>query len=201
MKIYLSNYRDHWISGYAIMEKVLFWKTEDELYEMTPPDWLTNICEWNRKFLDKVHPKIEYVKIDKYDVWSMDNTLGKIILPMLIRLKDQKQGAPGVDDEDVPEILRSTASPEKDFEWDSDANWQLRWDWVLGEEIWAFSQLNSDWEDQYRTGVSDLSFEDNAVGRGPNHTLKIDFEGMRKHQDRMQNGFSLFGKYFQGHWT
>lgn len=200
MKVYLSNYRNHWLSSYTIMEKVLFWKTEDEIYEMTPPDWLHNICEWIKKFLDKIHPQIEHVKIDRYDVWSMDHTLGKIILPMLIELKKQKQGSPGIDDEDVPEVLRSTSAPEKERDWDTDANWHLRWGWVLGEEIWAFTQLNSDWEDQYRTGESDITFEGNAVGHGPNHTMKVDYEGMRKHQARMQNGFRLFGKYFQGHW-
>jgi hypothetical protein len=182
------------------MEKVLFWKTEDEIYDKVPPDWLHNICENLKKFLDTIHPRIEYVKIDRFDVWSMDGTLGKIILPMLVELKRQKQGAPGIDDEDVPEVLRSTSAPEKEKEWDTDANWFLRWEWVLGEEIWAFSQLNNDWEDGYRTGVSDLSFDDNAVGQGPNHTLKIDFDGMKKHQARMTNGFRLFGKYYQGHW-
>jgi len=200
MKIYLSNYRDHWISGYEIMGKVLFWKTEDEIYEMSPPDWLYNICEWNRKFLDAIHPKIEYVKIDKFDTWNMDSTLAKLILPMLIQLRDTKHGAPGVEDIDVPEVLRSTSAPEKENGWDTDDNWFLRWEWVLGEEIWAFTQYTIEWEDQYHTGESDLTFIDNAVGHGPNHTRKTDFEGMRKHQDRMNNGFRLFGRYYSGHW-
>ena len=200
MKIYISNYRNHWLSSFSIMEKVLFWKTEDEIFDMTPPDWLHNICEWNKKFLDKIHPKIEYVKIHDYDVWSMDHTAGLILLPMFIKLKEQKQGAPFVDDADVPEILRSTSAAPKKDPWDTDDNHFLRWDWILGEIIWAFTQNTYDWEDQYRTGVADLTFEGNAVGHGPNHTMETDYEGMKKHQKRMTNGFRLMGVYWQGFW-
>ena len=48
--------------------------------------------------LDKVHPKINYVKIDYWDTWSMDHTLSYIIVPMLKQLKATKHGAPYVDD-------------------------------------------------------------------------------------------------------
>jgi hypothetical protein len=34
-----------------------------------------------------VHPEIKYVKIDRYDTWSMDHTLADIILPMLKQLQ------------------------------------------------------------------------------------------------------------------
>ena len=205
MKVYISGYRDHWYSPYHILEKFFFWRNGYDAYAQKPPQWLQSTMESVAKFLDTIHPYVDYVKIDRYDVWSMDHTLGKIILPMLIELKKQKQGSPGIDDEDVPEVLKSTAAPEKEYEWDTDDNWFLRWEWVLGEEIWAFTQLNSDWEDQYRTGTSDIDFVETDHGlsemvRGPNDTLEIDFEGMKKHQDRMQNGFRLFGKYFQGHW-
>ena len=53
--------------------------------------------------------------------------------------------APLVDDEDVPEELRSTAAPAKENDWDVDENHFKRWDWVLDEMIWAFEQaLNYD---------------------------------------------------------
>ena len=31
MKVYISNYRDHWLSPYTIIEKVLFWRKKDIL--------------------------------------------------------------------------------------------------------------------------------------------------------------------------
>jgi hypothetical protein len=58
-----------------------------------------------------VHPEIKIIKIDKWDTWSMDHTLSPIILPMLKQLKEVKHGAPNVEDEDVPEHLRSTSAP------------------------------------------------------------------------------------------
>jgi hypothetical protein len=76
MKIYLSNYRNHWTSPYKILEKVFFWREID--YDEPIIKKLKNILEpfstaW-MKFLDFIHPRIKYVKIDYWDVWNMDHT-------------------------------------------------------------------------------------------------------------------------------
>ena len=35
MKVWLSNYRNHWISPYVILKKVCFWeKDEDRIYNL-----------------------------------------------------------------------------------------------------------------------------------------------------------------------
>ena len=208
MKIYISGYRDHWLSPFVILEKVLFWK--DDLYEKKPPQWLHSVCEHVKWVLDKIHPYVNYVKIDKYDTWSMDSTLAHIILPMLKQLKATKHGAPFVDDMDVPDILKSTSAAPKENDWDTDANWHLRWDWILQEEIFAFEQLGLDWEDQYKSGVFDTDWVESdevyegdtcwEMKHGPNHTMVYDWEGIKTHNDRIQNGFRLFGKYYQGLW-
>ena len=122
MKVYLSKYRYHWISPYKILEKVFFWREID--YDEPLIDKLSNIlqpfCVGIQKVLDTIHPKIDYVKIDKWDTWGMDSSLSIIILPMLKQLQATKHGAPSVDDEDVPEGLglRSTEAPPKENEWD-----------------------------------------------------------------------------------
>jgi hypothetical protein len=36
--------------------------------------------------------------------------------------------------------------------------------------------------------------------RGPNDTYKCDYEGMKVVQTRIDNGFRLFGKYYQALW-
>jgi hypothetical protein len=121
------------------------------------------------------------VKIDKYDTWSMDHTLSYIIHPMLIQLKATKQGSPWVDDEDVPEHLRSTAAPPKENEWDTDAFFHDRWEWVIDEMIWSFERkTNDEWKDEYYD--------------------KKDYSGLHEQEDRMRNGFRLFGKYFDNLW-
>ena len=124
------------------------------------------------------------IRIDRYDTWSMDDTLAPIILPMLKQLKETKHGAPAVEWEDVPEELR----PPKDqisklyTHGETDDNFFKRWDWVIDEMIWAFEQkCRDDW-------MSDYDYN------------KWDSEGANAHQARMSNGFRLFGKYFESLW-
>jgi hypothetical protein len=215
MKVYLSKYRYHWISPYKILEKVFFWREID--YDEPLIDKLSNIlqpfCVGVQKILDTIHPKIDYVKIDKWDTWNMDTSLSQIILPMLKQLQATKHGAPFVEDEDVPEglNLRSTEAPAKENEWDTDENWHKRWDWVLGEMIWAFDQLTSDWEAQFHTGEIDrvttpYAWDESGKptmyswDKGPNDTSEFDSEGYRKHSERITNGTILFGKYYRGLW-
>jgi hypothetical protein len=112
-----------------------------------------------------------------------------------------------VDDEDVPEHLRSTAAPAKENEWDTDDNHFLRWDWIMDELIWTFEQQHpdNDWEQQYYSGEHDIEWKklDNGMSemcRGPKDTFKIDMDGLTAHQARITNGLKLFGKYYQGLW-
>lgn len=150
------------------------------------------------------------VKIDKFDTWSMDSTLAIIVLPMLRQLHATKHGAPLVDDEDVPAGLglRESEAPPKEHEWDTDANHFKRWDWVLDEIIWTFEQLHPDsnWEDQYHSGKMDAQFEkiENSdmfrMIAGPQDTHKFDSEGYKAHNDRINAGLILFGKYYRSLW-
>lgn len=240
MKVYIGPYTK-WIGPYQIAEALCFWakETEDEFGSKTKPDWVHKFGDWlahgttdesitDRKdapttWLYKLCNWIEskkkrrvYVKIDNYDVWSMDHTLGMIALPMLKRLQEVKHGAPFVDDDDVPEELKSTSAPPKENEWDTDANHFKRWDWAINEMIFAFEhKLDDSWQDAFRSGEIDwLSVPVDKDGKevprkeakffqmkdGPNHTYKCDYDGMKVVEERIQNGFRLFGKYYQSLW-
>ena len=191
MKVYLSNYRNHWLSPYTILEKVFFWREIE--YDEPKIDRLANIlepfCQALFKFLEIVHPRINYVKIDKWDTWSMDHTLSYIILPMLKQLKETNHGYSIVDLEDVPVELRGTTHEEYDnqlyFDWYHDKQFEdlgsARWNWVMGEMIWTFEQLVNDTDEQFFING-------------------YDEEGLKKHEARMANGFRLFGKYYRGLW-
>ena len=137
MKVYLSKYRSHWISPYLILEKIIFWREidYDEPFIERWANRLNPSLKIIHSVLDFIHPKIEYVKIDEWDMWSMDHTLSHIIVPMLKQLQETKHGAPFVDDEDVPVELRSTSAPAKEDDYDTDDNHFKRWDWVLNEMI------------------------------------------------------------------
>jgi hypothetical protein len=168
--------------------------------------WLYKLLKW----IDKKKKRNIYVRIDHWDTWSMDDTLAHIILPMLKKLQATKHGAPFVDDEDVPEHLRSTAAPPKENDYDTDDNHHLRWDWVLDEMIHSFETkvgVLKDWEDQFTTGDYHFQFkkisEDGTseMIEGPNHTAVTDWDGMKAYQNRISNGFRLFGKYYQSLWS
>jgi len=135
---------------------------------------------------------------------------------MLKQLQSEKHGAPFVDDEDVPEELKSTSAPPKENEYDTDANHFKRWDYVLNEMIFAFEhKVDDSWEDDYRSGEHDILWvpvdkDGNEVpkgehkfmqmSKGPKDTYECDYDGMEIVHKRMKNGFRLFGKYYEGLW-
>jgi hypothetical protein len=53
--------------------------------------------------LDRIHPPINYVKIDKWDTWSMDHTLAQHCVAHAQTTAGNQAWCPLVDDEDVPE--------------------------------------------------------------------------------------------------
>jgi len=126
------------------------------------------------------------IQIDEFDTWSMDHTLAPIILPMLIQLQETKHGSPFVDNDDVPEELRMpdgwhlhNCRLTKNGE--TDEKFHERWDWVLNEMIYAFDcKANKD-EVYMRFDIKDR-------------------DAMDKEQERISNGFRLFGKYYENLW-
>lgn len=118
MKIYISNYRYHWISPFKIAEKVCFWRDieYDEKWVRRLNTLLYPVMSKVRDFLDIIHPRVEYIKIDKYDTWGMDTTLAMIVVPMLKQLKATKHGVPY----DLTEE---------------------EWNVILDEMIWAFTEI------------------------------------------------------------
>ena len=220
MKVWTSKYRSHWLSPYTILKRVCFWEKNDDVFydhcnnhKAIYGRWvkiLNPICEALQKFLDKIHPRIEYVKIDYWDCWSLDHTLADIILPALKQLRNTKHGSPFVDDEDVPPHLQSEAYKKRKKKLnkrgfgnevhsidDEDSTLHDRWDWVLSEMIWAFEQKVDD--------ESENKFWDHSGDRGMPWSEdyippKCDWSGLKAHQERKSNGFRLFGKYYEALW-
>jgi hypothetical protein len=204
MKVYISKYRSHWVSPYKILEKVFFWR-EIDYDEPIIDKWsdrLQPFCEAWQKLLDFVHPRIQYVKIDQWDTWSMDHTLAYVVLPMLKQLKETKHGAPMTDDEDVPDNLKSTSAKPKEDEWDTDEFHFQRWDWILDEMIWAFERKTIDDDESEFFDHSENEpggFPWDKDGAYVSKT-KVDWEGLKAHQARKTNGYRLFGKYYEALW-
>lgn len=237
MKVYIGPYKN-WIGPYQIAEKILFWmdKHEDDrvhnfgtwLAENKDgsDSWLTKFCQW----IDSKKDRKVKIRIDRYDTWSMDHTLAHIILPMLKQLKESKHGSPYVDDEDLPENLRMSKREKKVFEegyWNkkiktsedeqeaANKKFHARWEWIMGEMIFAFESQFNDWEDQFSKGEIDhvtvpIDADGNVVPKeeakffrwdhGPNYTYEVDWDGRKAYAERIQNGYRLFGKYYQSLW-
>ena len=206
MKVKIGPYKN-WIGPYQIVDALFFWhekypsdelikrwdyRLHDKLSEWLASTWVNDFCEWVQS---KRQRNIQ-IRIDKWDTWGMDHTLAMIIVPMLKQLHVTKHGAPYVDDEDVPEDLRSTAVPIPE-DYDVDENHFKRWDWVMDELIWTFEQCAmEDSTNQFfthPTGKFD-KFEDRIAA------IEVDREGLDAHTARIKNGLRLFGKYYEGLW-
>ncbi len=146
--------------------------------------------------------KVE-IEVHKYDSWNADHTIAMIALPLLKQLKEQTQGAPYVDDEDVPEELKSTSAPPKENDYDIDDLHFARWDYVLDCILWSFEQhVNYDPEEdkffKFNEAVESESGLEKLLGTGK---CEIDKEGLDAYHARKQKGFVLFGKYLRNLWS
>ena len=151
------------------------------------------------KFPKDDSPRKIEVRIDKYDSWNADHSIALIAAPLLKQLKQTKHGSPNVDDEDVPEHLKSTSAPPKENEWDTDDNWHLRWDHVLNEIIWAMQEIAD-----YKSG-QDVFYDHSEVDETKGimeqvNAIKVNDVGLNAYNARLQKGCELFGKYFQALW-
>lgn len=194
MKVYIGPYKDYF-GPYQLAEKLCFWAkpVKDEYGFMRSPDWVHDFggkladIKLLDKFLHWIDSKKKrkiQVRIDKYDTWSMDQTLSYIILPMLKQLKETKHGVPFICFEDVPESLFSEI-PKEGLSPEEIEHQKLviGWEWILDEIIWTFEQKTCD-------DSTEKFFKDDV----------IDMDGLNAHNERMSRGFILFGKYYHGLW-
>jgi len=235
MKVKIKKYPT-FFGPYQLVEKLMFWapREKDEYNIPRTADRVHNVGEWYadtwlgeahswlaEKYISITEKQRVSVHIDPWDSWSADYTLAHIILPVLIDLKRSKHGAPQVDWEDVPRELRPSKEELRAYNKDgtTDALFFKRWDWVLDEMIWAFSEHVKDYEEaegKFWSGEHDTVFtpidkdgnevaKDDAklfrMDKGPNDTSHYDAEGHKAYMDRKQNGFRLFGKYYTSLWS
>lgn len=159
------------------------------------------------------------INIENFDTWNLDHTLALIILPALIQLKATKHGVPhdfavvGGEDyeaQDSFDFYKETVNEsfdEKNKEWDE----------VLDKMIWSFQQLAlEDYDEKYHHGKAEYDFvksnkqfanpitgkmEDTfqMVDKNPKEHW-YDHVGHKLHDDRIQEGLELFGKYYRNLW-
>ncbi len=159
------------------------------------------------------------IKIDGFDTWNMDHTLALIIYPMLIQLKNTKHGVP----HEIVEVGGASHESQDSFEFYKDTHNEsfdkacLKWDEILDKMIWSFGQLITDeYGDKYHHGTPKYDWVDsgkpypNPVTGKMEPTYKMvdknpdehwyDAVGHQLHEERIQEGLELFGKYYRSLW-
>lgn len=198
MIVFMGKYRNHFSVTYNSLTKDFFEKHEK----------LDSFCD---KFIQPVInvffnswytklSRLTFVHTSNQDAWSADHTLAVIALPLILKIKKNKQGAPLVDNEDVPENLwRDT---EKEV-YDTDENWFKRWDYVLDEMIFALTALvKEEYENQFYRDEPDTEgkFQKIEPFFVEGDAFYLDKQGLTEYNKRVENGLLLIGKYWQGLW-
>jgi len=159
------------------------------------------------------------VEIESFDTWSFDHTLAYIIYPALLQLRETKMGIPS----DFAIAGGEDYMDQQSFDFYKDTNQECfeircqQWNEVLDKMIWSFHQLIiDDYSSQYYHGDIDWDWVEcdklypNPISGKMEPTYQmvdknpdghwLDAEGLRLHEDRIQEGLELFGKYFRSLW-
>lgn len=171
------------------------------------------------KYPKKGERKIS-VQIDYWDTYSLDHTLAKIIYPALLQLKATKHGVPG---EFVNDVGGEDYSDQTSFDFYKDTHNEAfdkaceNWDKVLDKMIWSFQQIAEDnYDDKYHHGTPEYDWKEsdklypNPVTGKMEATYQMidknpdehwyDHVGHKLHEERIQEGLELFGKYYRSLW-
>lgn len=169
MKIYLCGYRSYVNFFYDSIEKAFENKTINETTYNIFTKINDTLCQAFNWFWQKT--RFDYVKIDRDDMYSLDYKLSEIILPALVKFRnDNNMSIPLVSNDDVPDGLKvkddsTFAETENDILIE-------RWNYIMDEMIFSFSEVKKD------------------------DILKLNQEQIK----RLDNGLFLFGKYYRNLW-
>lgn len=160
------------------------------------------------------------IQIEKFDTWNLDGTLAKIIYPALLQLKAEHHGVPndfvndvGGEDWKEQECFDFYKETHKDA-FDEACK---RWDEALDKMIWAFQQIAyEDYDRLYHHGKGEYDWVEtdklypNPVTGKMEKTYQMvdknpeehwyDHVGHILHEERIQEGLELFGKYYRNLW-
>ena len=173
-----------------------------------------NIGKYPKKGIQKVS-----VVIEEHDTWSLDHTLAYIIYPALLQLKATKHGVPN----EFANVGGENHDSQDSFDFykeshhDSFEEGCKRWDETLDKMIWSFEQILKDnYDELYHHGKSeydwvktDKTFPNPITGKVEETYQMVDKNpdqhwydavGHQLHEDKIQEGLELFGKYFQNLW-
>lgn len=216
MKVKIGKYVNYF-NCYHLAELLCFWvpKVPDpDLGEEFPvfPDWVYRFGEildtgsfkkgaksesWLSKFFEWWYNKRQRtikVHIDEWDTWSMDCTLAYIIVPMLKQLKETQHGVPA----------RDFGETDDNGDYVDIKEAEKNWNATIDKMIWSFNELIEEKPNEPEPIYKDPEPEADAcitewIGR---EILNWDeyVEQRKEYEERLQEGFNLFGKYYRSLW-
>jgi len=189
---HLSEFLLSWVVTEETVYKVAEWLEHGCVLSPLDTNNLHEIAEQPRtrlaRFFDWVHTKRnsrDTIKIDPWDTWSLDVTLATIIAPALRQLRDSSHSFGIVDDEDVPDELKSNLTEEEKLQGVTADNCVKKWEWVLNKMIRSFEHVGSEDNFDMVRYTTDDGF---------------DYEQYHRDQKEVQEGIRLFSKYYSSLW-
>lgn len=204
MKIYIGKYKS-WFGPYQLAERILFFTKRKGEY----PEYVHKFGEWLdtgkirpkqkvgeirdmftktkktylSRFLSYVDSKKKRkikIRIDKYDTWNADDTLARIIHPLLVKYKEKLHGHP-------------TQLTEES------------WGEILDKMIFAFyyciEENEPDFSGQEKSNPKSKKLENGCYEIIFDGENIYDLEAEKAHYEKVQEGLDLFAKYFRNLWN
>lgn len=143
MKVYLGPYSSIRFLFKNSIEKLIaklhhkefFYQIDEKEYNIFDKN-LIKFENWWYLFSQRFEKeRKEKVIIHDYDLWSLDYSLARIILPALVKFKEQTHGTFQTDPEDLPETMKNELKPD---EWGGFYHEEAQ-NWILDEMIYAFN--------------------------------------------------------------
>jgi hypothetical protein len=149
------------------------------------------------------------IQIDTFDTWSLDHTLAMIIYPALLQLREVKHGVPV----EFAEVGGEDWDQQTSFNFYAETTDEChklgvaRWNETMDKMIWSFQQLCfDDYSDTYHHGEIKMGWKEvdadglaEMIDENPDEHW-YDQIGHQLHEERIQEGLELFGKYYQHLW-
>lgn len=133
---------------------------------------------------DDESERIINVQVDEWDTWNMDQTIALMVLPLIKKYKEEMESRGMCFPGSLYSQVRESYNPDQNE--------------ILSEE--ELEELVRDtcgnlWNEYVEAMI--FSFEEAIEG----YTGTFDTKEYQKYQQKIQDGFELFGKYFTSLWT
>lgn len=148
------------------------------------------------------------VRIHEWDTWCADNTMARIIHPLLVRLKKERHGVPGI----LCTFVEDEPDEEGKIRFEEG---EKKWDEILDKIIFAMRAIatgddgEGNWYERYsgktrkekERRMDERMFKNLPWTPEEEEAYKKCNERREEHEKKVQEGCELLGKYFQHLWT